>query len=127
MKRYDDEFDWRDVGSPSWPLLAALVVFIALVLAIAAFVFFTTKAHAHDAPTGWTYPTSCCSGIDCREVADKAVEETRFGYRIAATGETIIYSDARIKNSPDGHMHWCSVMGADHSRTLCLFVPPKGF
>jgi hypothetical protein len=92
--------------------------------------------HAHDAiptaakPNGWLYPTYCCSGIDCREVDDKAIGEpdAKFnGYTIKATGETILHSDYRIKNSPDGRFHWCSVAGADDSRTICLFVPPRGF
>lgn len=93
----------------------------------------TTAAGAHDAlptaakPQGWSYPFSCCSGYDCREVSSKAISERPEGYVIKATGEVIAYSDARLKNSPDGATHWCSVAGADDSRTICLFVPPRGF
>jgi cupin superfamily acireductone dioxygenase involved in methionine salvage len=32
-----------------------------------------------------------------------------------------------VKNSPDGVYHWCSVAGANDSKTICLFVPPKGY
>ncbi len=35
--------------------------------------------------------------------------------------------DARIKESPDGEFHWCSVGGSDAGATVCLFVPPRGF
>ncbi|MGO4831358.1 hypothetical protein AB4144_03535, partial [Rhizobiaceae sp. 2RAB30] len=74
-----------------------------------------------------SYPFACCSGYDCREVADKAIDEQSGGYVIATTGEVIPYSDSRIRNSPDGEYHWCSVAGAGDGRTICLFVPPRSF
>jgi hypothetical protein len=95
--------------------------------------FGVAPAAAHDAlptaakPNGWTYPYSCCSGIDCREVSGKAISERPEGYVINNTGEVLAYSDRRIKNSPDGVYHWCSVAGADDSRTICLFVPTPSF
>jgi hypothetical protein len=82
---------------------------------------------AHQAPSGWTYPFSCCSTYDCRMVTSKSVSERPEGYVIAKTGEIIGYKDKRIKYSPDGDYHWCSVAGADNSRTICLFVPPRSF
>lgn len=80
-----------------------------------------------DAPMGWSYPVSCCADNDCREVSSKQIGEEPKGYLIRLTGEFIGYSDDRLKNSPDGIYHWCSVAGADDSRTICLFVPPRGF
>ena len=77
-------------------------------------------------PAGAT-PRACCSGIDCREVTDRAISERPGGYVVKGTGEMIAYTDTRVKDSPDGVYHWCSVRGADDSRTICLFVPPKGF
>ena len=65
-------------------------------------------AAAHDAkptaakPQGWTYPFSCCSGYDCREVSSKQISEKPEGYVIKGTGEVVAYSDARLKDSPDG-------------------------
>jgi len=91
----------------------------------------TDKAWPHDAPQGWSYPFACCSSIDCREVTTGpkgTVRESKAGYVIAKTGEVIPYSgDTRLKDSPDGATHWCSVAGADDSRTICLFVPPPSF
>ena len=90
-------------------------------------------AHAHDAmptaakPQGWSYPFACCSGYDCREVSSKAISERPEGYVIRGTGEVVAYSDKRLKDSPDGEYHWCSVSGADDSRTICLFVPPPSY
>jgi hypothetical protein len=90
-------------------------------------------AAAHDAiptaarPQGWSYPFACCSGYDCREVSSKQISERPEGYVIQGTGEVVAYSDGRLKNSPDGEYHWCSVAGADNSRTICLFVPPRSY
>lgn len=82
---------------------------------------------AHDAKSGWTYPLSCCSNYDCREVADAEVLERPEGYVIKVTGEVIPMTSRRVKPSPDGVFHWCSVAGRDDGATICLFVPPRGF
>ena len=89
--------------------------------------FNPSPAFAHDAPKGWSYPFSCCSGFDCREVPAQAISEKPEGYVIKGTGEVVSYADARLKSSPDGEYHWCSVAGANDSRTICLFVPPHSF
>lgn len=100
---------------------------------LAILLLLTWPAYAHDAkptaaqPNGWTYPLNCCSGMDCREVADSAIGEGAKGYTIRRTGELLIFSDIRIKHSPDGIFHWCSVQGKDTGSTVCLFVPPRGF
>ena len=105
-----------------------------LLFLCAAGLFALSIGHAwsHDAkptaaePKGWKYPFSCCSGYDCREVSQAAIGERPEGYVIKGTGEVIAYSDGRLKDSPDGEFHWCSVAGANDSRTICLFVPPRG-
>ncbi|WP_331377014.1 hypothetical protein [Sinorhizobium chiapasense] len=113
-----------------------LVAFLSLVAVffVGAWVLFIApNAKAHPAlptaaqPHGWSYPLSCCSGYDCREVAYNAVAERREGYVIKRTGEVITYTDSRIRNSPDGLFHWCSAAGANDGRTVCLFVPPHGY
>lgn len=110
-----------------------LLALVAAVLVGAWVLLGASDARAHDAlptavqPRGWSYPFSCCSGYDCREIADKAIGEQREGYVIKGTGEVIAYSDSRVRNSPDGEFHWCSVGGANDGHTICLFVPPRGF
>lgn len=84
-------------------------------------------ALAHEAKSGWSYPYACCSNQDCREVPASAVSERPEGYVINPTGEVVAYSDRRVKISPDGVYHWCSIAGEDNSRTICLFVPPRLF
>ena len=84
-------------------------------------------ARAHEAPKGWSYPLSCCSNYDCKPVAGGAVSERPEGY-VIATGEVLAYNDKRVRHSPDGDFHWCAHQsGLDAGRTICLFVPPRGF
>ena len=85
------------------------------------------RAIPHDAPTGWSYPPYCCSTTDCRAVPSETIGEGRDGYTIKRTGEIVGYLDTRLKDSPDGEYHWCSVSGADTTSTVCLFVPPRSF
>lgn len=99
----------------------------ALLLVAVSTAMAPTAARAHDAPAGWTYPQACCSDFDCREVADAAIGEGRDGYTIRATGEVLAPGDARLRDSPDGRFHWCSVAGSANGRTICLFVPPRSF
>ncbi|WP_245428415.1 hypothetical protein [Kumtagia ephedrae] len=109
---------------------SALVAFWVIV---GSGVFGAAPAGAHDAlptaaqPNGWSYPFSCCSGYDCRAVPQTAISERPEGYVIQGTGEVLPYRDARLKDSPDGEFHWCSVAGANDSRTICLFVPPRSY
>lgn len=116
------------------PIEASPATFRRIIIAIAAtliaagmmIVAATGFVWAHDAPTGWQYPISCCSGVDCREVSDEAIIEGPNGYTIAATGETIPMTSRKVRPSPDGIYHWCSVGGKPDSATICLFVPFGG-
>jgi hypothetical protein len=96
---------------------------IKLVATAVAFHLLSPGAMAHDAPSGWSYPFNCCSDQDCREVPD--LKETAAGY--VTKSETIPFTDKRVKNSPDGKFHLCTVAGEDGGRVLCLFAPPKGY
>jgi hypothetical protein len=122
-----------------WALRFA-VAFIAAVFGIALLLsVMVSRAQAHDAlptatkPLGWSYPFSCCSSADCRMVSSSyssspvRVLETDKGYAFSTSTEVIPYNDRRIKESPDGEFHWCSVQGKDDGRTLCLYVPPRAF
>lgn len=98
---------------------AFLVVFAPLAtLALAL-----TRASAHEAPSGWSYPTACCSTVDCYPIAGTDIEATGAGYVIKASGELITYADKRIRGSPDGVYHRCSTGGDSAGSTICLFIP----
>lgn len=117
-------------------LIHFLLVLIVFYLAIGLGLGF-----AHDAPTGWSYPFTCCSNYDCRSVTASSRDmfgapvpgvitepsATNPNYVINRTGEQIGPDDSRIRMSPDGDYHWCSVAGADDGRTIYLFVPPRAF
>lgn len=87
----------------------------------------TTPAMAHDAPSGWPYPYECCTGIDCRPIKASQIRPGHDGYLIRTSGEIVVYSDARVRKSPDDDYHWCSNGGRDNGRTICLFVPQQLF
>ena len=92
-----------------------------------AIVSVAPSTSAHEAPKGWAYPLSCCSNFDCKPVSNGSVSERPEGY-VISTGEVVAYNDKRIRNSPDGEFHWCAHQsGLDAGRTICLFVPPRGF
>ncbi|WP_372352951.1 hypothetical protein [Pararhizobium sp. BT-229] len=101
--------------------------FLWLIPPLIAAGLWPATGRAHDAPSGWSYPFSCCSNQDCRPVATRAISEKPQGYVINVTGEVVPYADTRVRSSPDGEFHWCSVAGEARSRTLCLFVPPRSF
>jgi hypothetical protein len=105
--------------------------FLLALLGAVFLIWLLLPADAHDAPPttaqplGWTYPWSCCSGMDCVPKT-KGISETPEGYVVDETHEVIPYGDKRIKDSPDGLFHWCSHVNTDH-KTICLFVPPRGY
>lgn len=102
--------------------VAVLGVGIAMFMAV-AWSLSPSPAAAHEAPTGWSYPFACCSGFDCRPAK---VAETPTGF-VVPSGEIVPMTDSRVRPSPDGLFHWCSVAGADDGRTICLFTPPRSF
>lgn len=96
---------------------------LATALALA---FHVVPAAAHQAPAGWQYDSSCCSGVDCYQAPASDVKETRNGYQLS-TGELIPYSDHRIKRSHDEYFHECKPGGdAKPQRSYCLYVPDRG-
>jgi len=100
---------------------------IFLGVAAAALFVGSFDAPAHEAPLGWNYPLSCCSSYDCKQVSAGVVKESPQGY-VIDTGEVVAYSDKRVRQSPDGEFHWCAHQaGVDAGRTICLFVPTRGF
>lgn len=108
----------------------------AAVLALGTLVVMT-DARPHEAPKGWDYPWACCANQDCQQATVSLgafvgmLTEPRPSnpnYVINKTGEQIAPNDKRIKNSPDGEYHWCAHRaGVDIDKTICLFVPPRGF
>lgn len=106
-----------------------ILILAGAIVALFLFAMFAyTPAHAHDAPSGWSYGWECCHALDCDQVDnDTTIHATEAGWLIDETGETIPYADKRIKKSGDEHFHRCRMTSTDpHSKTRCLYVPPQG-
>jgi hypothetical protein len=90
----------------------------------------TDHAAADKAPTGWPYPWSCCSKLDCRQIGTDEISqpsESDPDYVIRSTGERLAPDDGRIRQSPDGTFHCCVHQARlDAGHTVCLFVRPRG-
>lgn len=91
-----------------------------LVLSIA---ILATPARGHEAPSGWPYPSECCSGHDCYPISGDEIEATPVGWLIKATNELIEYNDPKVKPSGDAQYRRCSAQGKRDGRTICLFIP----
>lgn len=95
-------------------------------IVMAAMLLAAFPAWPHEAPSGWTYPWACCSGMDCRPVSSARVKAGPGGYELP-NGETVPYSSGKIRPSPDGAFHWCTQGGKDDTPTICLFAPAQAF
>ena len=108
------------------PVIRRLAATVLGTMVATWMLFWAFPASPHEAAAGWSYPFACCSGFDCREVSDALVRDNQDGsFTIVATGERLVSGDTRVRLSPDGQTHWCSVAGRDDGRTICLFVPPR--
>jgi hypothetical protein len=78
-----------------------------LAAVFSASVVLPCPAHPASAkPLGWSYPYSGRSGIDCRQVTEKAISARSEGDVINSTGEVVAYKDrgvnARLTTSTTG-------------------------
>jgi hypothetical protein len=111
--------------------------FLLSYIILASFVLFLMAAAAlsHEAttiqgePLGWSYPVSCCSNKDCREVPATTLTPVKGGWRVELNGQFIPNNSSKLRDSPDGRYHLC-MAGAKFTPTgtaLCIFTPPMGF
>lgn len=102
---------------------------IILILVYSLLVMFAAMANAHDAPTGWRYPSACCSNKDCRPIPASSCEEVQGG----RTFNGLFVPHERIRPSPDGTCHVCqnnkgTIIHHDSSKELpCAWAPMGGF
>ena len=52
-----------------------MALLLAYALCVAVWLMLSSSTRAHEAPSGWEYPPSCCGGSDCAAVPDEAVQE----------------------------------------------------
>lgn len=105
---------------------------LAFLIAFAVHACTAEATYGHEAASGWAYPTECCSGDDCFEIASEEVTPNRDGsYTIIKSSEVFFPpQDARGKNfkwSPDGRFHRCTYSKQnDSTQSICLFIPQPG-
>ena len=123
-----DRRNWSSGGCRYFRGFVIVIFVVAVFAALAVMLGTGVGAQAHEAPTGWSYSTACCSGVDCGQLHTN-VKATSVGWLIIETGETVPYSDRRIKGSGDEFFHRCvkTVDGKDTGETRCLYVPGMGF
>jgi hypothetical protein len=96
-------------------------MWMLVILLIAALVGTCTliirPAHTHEAPSGWSYPSDCCSNQDCRPVPCDAVKENPKGF----VWDGILFELEKVKDSGDKQCHACFT--ARYGR--CLFLKKK--
>lgn len=112
-------------------------ILISLTIAgICFLVAFCAGARAHQAPSGWAYPTACCSEADCYPIGEDEVVPLPAGaYRVIRTGEVFHHPDAKglpadarqYRWSGDAQFHRCSFGGDPSAKaSICLLVPQPG-
>lgn len=80
-------------------------------------------AQAHQAATGWTYPSDCCGLTDCALVPAKDVKVQGNGWRVIPRDLYIRQDQSRP--SPDGDFHLCTQPTKPFFR--CFFAPPGAY
>lgn len=114
------------------PIVIAMAVLITTIAVIIGLFFYVTDAKAHSAPTGWIYPSECCSGRDCAEIPTSAVKEGPNGYQVTllpgqhpmikAAPHSFLVPYGTEKVSPDGLYHACL---SPTLRLLCFYAGGK--
>ena len=118
-------------------MLIRIVIVASFVLYL---VFVISQAHAHQAISGWTYPTSCCSNNDCQQIPESAVEITSGGYIVTLSpGQhkqikkktwTFTIPMNKARTPPDGYYHIClggEILDAETPRVICFYAPPMSY
>lgn len=98
---------------------------------LSAWLVAASAAAAHEAPSGWTYPWRCCSGMDCAPVGPNAIACTPEGCTVTlepgehpanpdGTAPLVLRTTKQPEPSPDGQNHAC--INLRTNEVLCLFV-----
>lgn len=107
---------WLDMSHERkfWLVIWALVFIITFALVSAAL--------AHEAYTGWTYPSSCCSDKDCSAIAATRVKVRPDGYWF---DDYFLIPFSEARKSPDSDYHACknNVLLYGNGKP-CFWAPP---
>lgn len=140
-----DDFDYEedDEGGNclSWPIFLAGAALWIAILGLIWLAILVTGAHAHEAPTGWRYPMSCCWSPetapagrpgDCDQIPAKSAKAISGGYSVTLVpGDhpmvreriTVLVPYPQAKDSPDNEFHICFTQDM---KVRCFWAPPPG-
>lgn len=99
-----------------------LVLFAVVIIWIV--VAFMHMARAHEAPSGFKYPSECCGGHDCRPVPCASIRERADG---AAYWTGLFFTREQVRMSGDGSCHVCVSYDMSNPPTRyphCIFLAP---
>lgn len=114
-----------------------VIAWVILVVGLLLFFLYPIHAHAHQAASGWTYPSSCCGGKDCRPIKeglDVTAAKNGSGYMVKflyrEPGNPITYyiqefvDRDKVQSSGDSDYHACvNVSALPGQQIRCLFAP----
>lgn len=103
------------------------------------------SAKAHTTPSGWQYPSECCSERDCEPIPPGLVKRVETGW-LFPNGEIFPFeSDTeqqQVRESPDFQWHWCRHLESEENgvkvysprvirpsykdKRPCVFAPSAG-
>jgi hypothetical protein len=97
-----------------------------LIVAVLAALAVAGVALAHDAPSGWEYPSDCCHGVgaggDCHPVPCETLVEERDGLH----WRNFHFTKDQVRPSKDRQCHVCVGTNGDGEMKYphCAFVLP---
>ena len=95
-----------------------LHILAAIALAGYLVIAYALKAQAHEAHTGWQYPTYCCGEGDCAH-AMSAVRNLDGSLTVTTRHGTATFpANFKHEQSPDGFIHACFTP----LRLYCLYL-----
>lgn len=85
-----------------------------MISAVVVLLLLVGPALAHDAPSGWQYPTECCSDRDCKQISCVKLEAMIQSGQVPAS---------IIRKSGDTDCHLCQQPFASTNKYYCAFRP----
>jgi hypothetical protein len=110
--------------TPVRMLIEIIAVGVLAILIYMVARFLIVGAWAHEAPSGWSYPKSCCANQHCRPIACSTAD-VRFDGSVEWTG--LVFAREMVRISGDAMCHVCvsydSAAGASRV-PHCIFLSP---
>jgi|SRR5215469_2404652 len=105
-------------------LIEIIVVGVVAILIYMVVRWMIVGAWAHEAPSGWSYPSDCCGGSECHKTPCAMIIDHPDG-SVSWTG--ILFNREMVKVSRDASCHVCvthdSAAGASRI-PHCIFLSP---